>query len=464
MGTDRPNILFIFADQLRADALGCTGAWVETPNIDAIAAEGTLFSSCYTNSPVCVPARLSLATGRYPHNTNVWKNCPHTMPEETATWMQAIRREGYRTSLFGKTHLHPHSGDLRDREYLLHAYGMDDVDEIGGPRASRNLLSHMTARWQSLGLWETYRKDYDERFGNKPWVARPSPLPLEEYADIYVGQRAKEYLEKYRRPEPWFCWVSFGGPHEPWDAPEPYAGQYSPVSMPDPISPSPPERAIGPGGRTGRLQHLLETHPASGNLTKEEIAAMRANYAGSVTLIDDQIGEIVQTVKKRGEWDNTVVLLSSDHGEMNGDFGLIYKENFLDSAARIPMIARIPGGIGGAVHEGSVELMDAGPTLAELAGAEMEHRQFGISLVPVLVDESAAHRDSALSEIHGETMLVNGKWKAVINDRGEIYMLFDREADPAEISNLAGHPDLASIEDSLRLRMLERIASSHLSC
>ena len=123
-------------DQQRWDAMGCSGGWVRTPNLDRIASEGVQFTNCVTNAPVCIPARVSLATGLYPHNTGVWKNTRYDLPPESPTWMQALRAAGYRTSLFGKTHLHHHSGDLRDREHLLYAYGLDDVDEIGGPRTS----------------------------------------------------------------------------------------------------------------------------------------------------------------------------------------------------------------------------------------------------------------------------------------------------------------------------------------
>ncbi|MBT3601998.1 MAG: sulfatase-like hydrolase/transferase, partial [Candidatus Latescibacteria bacterium] len=128
---EKPNLLLIMTDQQRWDAMGCSGGWVDTPNMDRIAADGVRFSNCVTNSPVCIPARLSLATGLYPHNTGVWQNMGHTLSPNANTWMQAVRNAGYRTSLFGKTHLHPHGGDLRDREHLMHAYGLDDVNEIG---------------------------------------------------------------------------------------------------------------------------------------------------------------------------------------------------------------------------------------------------------------------------------------------------------------------------------------------
>jgi choline-sulfatase len=455
----QPNILFLMTDQQRWDTLGPAGSWVRTPHLDRIAAEGVRFSRCVTNSPVCIPMRVSLATGRYPHNTRIWRNLAYDMPPQTQTWIQAIRDAGYRTSLFGKTHLHRHTGDLRDREHLLHAYGLDDVDEIGGPRASAKVLSHMTARWQALGLWEDYQRDYEERFRLKPHMVRPSALPLEQYADVYVGQRAVEYLRAYDRPQPWFCWVSFGGPHEPWDAPEPYASTYDPQRMPPPV-PRPERSHDRPRGVLDeRLAQALRLDPG-------DVAAMRANYAGKVTLIDDQIGHILQVVADRGEWDNTVIAFVSDHGEMNGDYGLLYKSNFLNGAVRVPLLVRTPetahSAIAGQVHDGPVETFDLGPTLVDLAGGTLRHRHFARSLLPQLSDPTLPHRDEALSEIHGEIMILNHRFKMALNRQGQPYLFYDLQQDPDETRNLAGLPEVRAQETELRLRLLERIVGAQI--
>ena len=451
-----PNILLLMTDQQRWDAMGCSGDWVQTPNLDRIAGEGVLFTNCVTTSPVCIPTRLSLATGLYPHNTGVWNNMNHTMPAETPTWMQAVREAGYRTSLFGKTHLHPHNGDLREREGLMNAYGLDDVNEIGGPRASANVLSHMTAEWEAKGLWDGYRADYRERFSTKPYLVRPSTLGLENYADVYVGQQAKQYLQNYDRQEPWCCSVSFGGPHEPWDTPEPYASMYDPETMP-PAVPRPPvgER---PRGHLDRLMQRMNPKFESG-----EIGRLRANYAGNVTLIDDQIGEILDAIEARGELDNTIIVHTSDHGEMNGDYGLIYKGNFLNGAVRIPLLVRTPDSTNsGSICESPVEWIDIGPTLVESAGGKLVHRQFGKSLCPVLTNPEVTHRDFAISEIQGEIMLLNQEWKAALNVNGEVYLLFDVENDPNETENLAGRPEVADVETALRLQILERLMQTQL--
>lgn len=450
----RPNLLLLMTDQQRADALGCAGGWVQTPHLDRIATEGVRFANCVTNSPVCIPARLSLATGLYPHNTWVWDNQNHTLDPDTPTWMQAVRAAGYRTSLFGKTHLHPHNGDLRDRESLLHAYGLDDVNEIGGPRASARVLSHMTARWQARGLWQAYQQDMEDRFASKPHVARPSPLPLEEYADVYVGQQARQYLAAYDRHEPWCCWVSFGGPHEPWDTPEPWASQYDGKAMP--AAAPLPDWTQDPARPRGYLHERLASPPT---LEAGDVAAMRANYAGNVSLIDDQIGTILATIEARGELDNTIIIVTSDHGELNGDFGLIYKSCLLDGAARVPLIVRTPQSAqaGGTVVDTPAEWMDVGRTLADAAGASLAYSQFGRTLLPTVADPEQPHRREAICEHQGEIMLLDEHWKGVLNRQGQLYMLFDHTTDPLEQDNLAGTGQVERVQADIRQRILEHL-------
>ncbi|TLS49113.1 hypothetical protein FE782_27105 [Paenibacillus antri] len=452
----KPNILFVMTDQLRADALGKTGGWVRTPNLDRLAAEGMLFGGCVTNAPVCIPARVSLATGLYPHQTGVWGNMEYDLPVRSDTWMQAIRNQGYRTSIIGKTHLHRHKGDLRDRESFMHAYGFDDVNEIGGPRASMHVGSQMTDEWKKAGQWDRYIQDYEERFADKPYTAKPSVLPLELYADVYVGTKAKEYLRDYAHDQPWFCMVSFGGPHEPWDTPEPYASLYDPSEMPLPIP-----RTEAEGARpNGYLDFLFKDPAHSPAATPEEIAAMRANYAGNVTLIDEQIGGILEVLEARGVLDRTVILFTSDHGEMNGDHGLIYKESFLNSAVRVPLLIWTPhirkSRHAGTVYPGLVELIDVGPTLCELAGTALHYPQCGKSLVPVLEAPESTHREDALVEIHGEAMLQTSEWKLAVNAEGAPYLLFSLQEDPTEQRNLVDLPDFRHIVEALMRRVSER--------
>jgi arylsulfatase len=448
----KPNILFIMCDQLRADALGCTGNWVKTPNIDRIAREGVRFSNCVTNAPVCIPARVSLATGHYPHNTGIWDNCPFDLPEGAPTWMSAIRDAGYRTSLFGKTALHRRGPDIRKFEYVLNSYGLDDVDEIRGPRASVDTICHMTARWDSLGLLEAYRNDIKERTGKNKTLVRPSPLPLVEYYDVYVGQRAKNYLHNYKRPEPWFCWVSFAGPHEPWDTPEPYASMYRAEDMPAPLE-RPRLRDRGPKGE-------LDRKFAESSREIDNAQELRASYAGKVTLIDDQVGQILEEIETRGESGRTVILFTSDHGEMNGDYDLIHKSNFLNPAVRIPLIVRAPvmkgSSLAGKTIDSPVELFDAGPTLTDVAGGKINYPHFARSLAPLLRDPKAEHRQFAISEFALEMMYLDREWKLMLNLEGEPYRLFDVKKDPHEMEDLIGRKESEALIAELKRKLLER--------
>jgi choline-sulfatase len=406
---------------------------------------------------MCVPARVSLATGLYPHNTQVWENTSYNLPKRYPTWMQSIRKAGYRTSMFGKTHLHAHSGDLRDREGLLRNCGFDDIDEIAGPRASTKVLTHMTERWERKGLWQAYKDDLKARSKGNRLVPRPSVLPVEEYADTYVGQQAKRYLKSYDRKEPWFCWVGFGGPHEPWDAPEPYASMYDPADMPSPISLS----SDSAKRKRGVLDKRLKSAP---DLSSSGIAALRANYAGNITLIDDQVGQILAVLSERREIDNTIIAFSSDHGEMNGDYGLFYKGVFLNGAVRVPLLIRTPTTMdkrfANKAHSVPVEWIDIGPTLVDLAGGVNSKKSFAKSLVPMLDGSSETHRDFAISECLGEIMYLDEEWKLCLNKKGLPYLLFNLQKDPDETVNRVMDKGTRNVQADIRMRILEHMVTT----
>lgn len=446
-----PNILFLMADQMRADALGLVNGWTKTPNLDQLAREGFLFRGVMTNSAECIPARFSLALGLYPHQTGVWQNGIYTLNPECPNWMQAVEQAGYRTSLFGKTHLHPHEGDLRERLHLMHSYGLQVVDETTGPHASVHVLSNMTQSWQEQGLWERYRQDVIDRVNTKRYIARPSVLDAKQHYDTYVGEQATRHLADLQDRQPWFCWVSFAGPHEPWDAPEPYVSLYENAAIPPPVP-----RMRGHEHVYGLLRRAFDSAYYSPPLLPEEVRAMRGNYAGNVTLIDEQIGNILEVVRKRGELDRTLVVFTSDHGEMNGDQGLIYKANFLDPVLQVPLIIRPPGGAAGGRHELSTvaELMDVGATIVDYAGGSLAASSCSRSLRPLVEGRATRHREFAVSEFLDYTAVVNQQWKAEFGPDGEPALLFDRVRDPLEQVNLAGDSRFAGLAARLRERLI----------
>jgi arylsulfatase len=421
------------ADQFRADAIGSIGAYTRTPNLDRLAGEGWLFTNAFANSPECIPSRISLAVGLYPHQTGVDQNMRCTLDPSHPNWMQAIAAAGYRTSFFGKSHLHPHEGDIRDRLPLMHKYGLQTVDETTGPHASASVRSNMTELWERRGLWDTFRADIHERHA-KPFVARPSPLPLDLYYDCYVGGRARAYLETLSSG-PWFCCVSFGGPHEPWDAPAHYATMYATNDMPAPRPRMPRVKEL-----RGLLKQRYSSTYFTPDLNNDDIAALRANYAGNVTLIDDQIGEIVGILRRRGELDRTLVVFTSDHGEMNGDYGLLYKSNFFDPAIKIPLIIAPPR-IGGRKATGKlssalVELMDVGATLTDYADAQPMPSQ-ARSLRPLVEDRKSAHRPISVSEFAGHTCAITPELKIEFDPHLNPVLAFDRIGDAEEQNDVS---------------------------
>jgi choline-sulfatase len=384
--------------------------------------------------------------GRYPFQHRVWDNRKYTLSPTAETWMQALRAAGYRTSVFGKVHVFPEKGDLREQEWLVNAYGFDDVDQVAGPKASIASRSNLTELLREAGVYEAFKEDLKDRLATKKWVVRPSPLPFELYPDVYVARKAEQYLKEYDRDQPWFCWVGFPGPHEPWDAPEPYASRYSPDAMP----PAAPRMERLKPEPTGFLdKRLADPIPFEDG----DVAKMRANYAGSVSLIDDEIARILRVVEERGELDRTVIAFASDHGEMNGDHGLIYKRTFMNGAVRIPLLIRPPDDDGfarGAVSTAPVELMDVGVTLLRLAGTRRSGRSRGRSLVPVLKNPDREHRPVAVAGLRKEIMVASREWRMVINRAGEPYVLFDLRNDPDDSMNLMGDPAYDGIVAKLR--------------
>lgn len=450
----RPNILFIMADQFRSDVMSCVGGSAQTPNLDALAAEGVCFTNCCTAAPLCVPARISMMTGKYPHTTGVWDNADYALSPEANLWTKVIHAQGYGSGLFGKTHLHTDFGDMISREPIVQGYGFDTVNEVSGPHSTCQTRTHMSEEWKAKGVWEAYCSDMLSR--TKVPCAKPSPLPLEDYYDVYVGRKGREFLEQYHEDKPWFCHVSFGGPHEPWDTPEPYASMYRPEDMPAPLPHIQESTADRPRGEYDRIYAKKEIR-----CSKEAAGEIRANYCGGVTLIDKMIGEIIDTIKKRGEWENTVVLFTSDHGEMNGDHGFVNKRNFLRPSLNIPLILRTPETAkkGGRISDALVSLLDIGPTLAELAGGTLEYAQCGKSLGPVL-EGAAEHRSYILSEYAGEIMYMDREWKMVTNKAGEPYLLFDMQKDPQELQNLIGAPEYETVVVTLERKLMRAIAEN----
>ena len=323
----------------------------------------------------------------------------------------------------------------------MHERGWEYVHETPGPMAAVTTRSYLSRYWEERGLWRVYQEDYARRSREGGAIAVwPSPLPEEDFMDSYVAARAVEWLQQVDTARPFCAWIAFGGPHTPWDAPGHYATMHDPADVPDPIpAPEPPdwlpayarERML-----TGRDERF----------TAEVSRRCMANYGGKVTLIDDCIGRILDTLAARGLAENTLVIFWSDHGEMGGDHLRHSKIVFYDSSARIPMILRWPAAIcAGQVSEALVEQIDVFGTVLEAAGAASE-RAFAKSLLPLARGETELSHDAVFSEVQRTVMARDERYKYAVDPQGRGYQLHDMEADPFEQRNLVGHPDFTEVE------------------
>ena len=328
-GTARnvPHVLVVMLDQLRADSLGCAGhPVIRTPAIDGIAAQGLRFTGVHTVSPVCQPSRVSFATGRYPHNHGIWYNRGE-LPVNYPTYFTALRGAGYTTAVIGKSHLWSHRrvAHLREGEPYLQALGFDTIDEIGGPRGTCATDSGYSDYLRDKGLFELFVSDTSERVADTT-ITRPAPFDEADHMDAYVGRRAVQCVDAFPENRPTCLFVNFPGPHDPWDAPGRYAAMYDPSHSPPPI-PIPERPRTLPDHAAAKLDFAPEP-----GLTAEVVAAIRANYGGKVSFVDDWCRRIFDAYAARGWLDDLLVIITSDDGEMAGDHGRVYKRSFHESA------------------------------------------------------------------------------------------------------------------------------------
>ncbi len=464
----RPNILLLFSDQHRADAMGCAGhPVVQTPNLDRLAAQGTRFANGYCATPLCHPSRVSLATGRWPHNTGTATNSEGYLHPATPMISHALRDAGYRTALLGKLHLrHGARAGSPECDRWLAAAGYDDFMPVHGKAWScvfeePDFDAHL--RYLSTtGKLEAFRRDYRER-NFAGWMfpdveprpkgyAAPSPLDPHEHQDGFITRKACEWIEQADDDRPFFCWVNWGGPHDPWDAPGRFGTMYDPAAMPPPI----------PDSLEGAPAKLRE-HSAKymTGMPAEAWRDVKAQYYGSISFIDDGVGQILAALDRRGLADSTVVVYASDHGEMMFDHNMLTKWVMYEASAQVPLIVRAPGGAAGRTVEAPISLLDLAPTLLDLAG--VDRSAMGVLHGESLAGELAGGPERAdravFCEMHHTKMIRRGRWKYSTDPRYEVDQLFDLEEDPDELVNLAGRPEhaerVARFRDELLRWMIE---------
>jgi len=464
--TDQPNILILFSDQHRHDALGAAGNdSIRTPNLDRLAARGVRFTDAHTTSPLCAPARNSFISGKYPHNHHRW-GFGDPLPADDESVFRHLQDAGYYTSHVGKSHYKGGVDDLRENEPYMYERGFDFVHETTGQWGAQDIDSYMTDRWEEAGLLETFREDYRRRREESGlW---PSPLPWEEHMDSYVCRRGVEFVEEYDRDDPFCLFVGIPGPHDPMDPPRKFADWYDANDVPTPVEPGDHGEWLPENARE-HMEREGWAGPKGVNwwrpgMSAEQFREWRAFYYAKVSLIDHWIGEMLDTLERRGMLEDTIVVYTSDHGELAGDHGMLGKRTHLANSVRIPLIVSYPDEYAsGAQTDALAELIDVVPTVLEAAGAGEDAQTDGQSLTAVLEspgDQEREPREVVLSEVadrDGETktMVATKDYRYAIDGDGEGYLLFDRSEAPDELTNYVGHPDYESVEADLRDRLLE---------
>jgi choline-sulfatase len=434
--TSPPNILLIMTDQQRGDCLGCDGNPVlETPYLDQLAAEGTLFRHAYSAVPSCIPARATLLTGMDQWHTGLlgmgaaWgpirSDYAHTLPGELA-------RGGYHTQGIGKMHFKPARALNGFHHTILDEHHMDQPGQVSDYK-----------RWFEQHKTESYGI-HDHGLDWNSWMARPSHLPEHLHPTHWTAQQAIDFLARRDPTKPFFLKVSFVRPHSPYDPPQRYYDLYKDQPIPAPhigvwaaVNDDPVEAAKIDAWR--------------GRRSAEEIRRARACYYGNITFIDHQIGRLLLELRyhHRAAWDNTLVVFLSDHGDMLGDHHLWRKAYAYEGSARIPMIVRPPNTWTiprGQVLEPVVELRDVMPTLLEAAGLEVPPTCQGQSMLPLVLGRPGVCWRPYLHGEHGLAYHTTGQANHYLTDGRTKYIwfpylgheqLFDLEADPGECRDLA---------------------------
>jgi arylsulfatase A-like enzyme len=446
----RPNIVFMFPDQLRPDFLSCYGAaFIDTPNIDWLAQNGVRYERAYSASPVCVPARTALLTGMNAIRNGVTDNLRAVRADYNAvgirTWPQLFSDVGYYTAAVGKMHFYP--WDAR------HGFQYRVIAEDKRWLQVRDDYYHFL---KEHGLRKLHGNEHEGYYENKGAVV--SRIPWEYSWDRFVGQEACRFIENYGEDGPFAMMVGFPGPHCPYDPSPEFLEGFSPDDMPDSI----PEV---PGDTPLLRQNIIDNNKRPWNgvdhteFTEENKKKIRAHYCGLVKQIDYEVGEIINTLRSKGLLDNTILIFSTDHADYLGDHNLIGKASFYETAMKIPLIVSGPGVEKGKTSSELVELRDVTATMLGFAGIEIPDYMDSQPL-PGLGFTNQPPRDRIFGMLTEGWMIFDGEWKLAKYDTGEI-VLFNLKDDPNEQNNLVSAPAWSHVYRRLDAELTQELLESY---
>lgn len=453
----RPNIVLIFSDQHRGDALGCAGnGVVKTPHLDKLAAEGVVFTNCHTSSPLCMPARASLLSGLYVNEHGAWGN-RHEANRFGQSHVRNIRDAGYCTAVIGKTHFsvpQADGGHVREREHLLRDWGYEvthQVEETIPSPTNRCHYADFLAERNKLQVYEDECRTW--RLGQqycslRPWEHTPWLLEEDEHMDAYIADTAVKWIESYSETRPFYLQAAFTGPHPPFNAPAAYRDLFDPVDMPHAIMEA-PAAPVSP-----QVSAMLQRRGLYG-MTEGQSRLMTSHYYAKVAFVDHAIGKVLEALADKGLMDNTWIIYTSDHGEMLGDHRLCQKVVFYEGALNIPLIVRPPGGARARSSRGLTDHFDITRTMVEVASAARLAKDHGVSLVPRVAggedtDDADRGKEVVFSEVNLYSMVRTERYKLTAGSVShEPLEFYDLEDDPHELRNLVDDPGHAEMRSHL---------------
>ncbi len=478
----RPNILFICTDQQRGDSLQCTGAhWAVTPNIDRLASQGALFRHCYVQNPVCSPSRASLFTGKYVASHGLYANGV-PLPAHQRLFTRTLADTGYDCGMIGKQHLSPcdswQTEPRKDDGYRIFEWAH-------GP--NHRALENEYHRWLRTAQPDIYAEIFPDRganenteYGNRAKAGTPiDRVPKEAHYSHWVAERAIDFIAHPRRDNEPFCLVAnFFDPHHPFGAPQEFRDLIDADAIPEPntfaeeLDNKPaPHRDYSEKSYSG-------TAPGFQEYSADEIREIRAQYWAMIALVDHEVGRILDALQQSGEADNTLVVFTSDHGEMLGNHQQLLKgPQLYDDLTRVPLIVRWPDVIEAGCHiDALVQWVDLPATLLEATGCAKGRGVQGESLLSLMEGKHKGWRQWAISEYRYSgfatdplimtTMLRYQHWKLIVwhgnpatggvRD-GELYNLAE---DPGELNNLYHHPEFTDKRRFMKGKLLDVLAET----
>ncbi len=458
---DRPNILFILTDQQRLDSMRCYGNdWIQTPSLDALADQSFVFENCYVTQPVCTPARASIMTGLYPQTTGlIGNNKP--LGRDTKTIAEMISGD-YLCAYYGKWHL----GDD-----AIPQHGFEEwlsVEDFHRHQYTRKEYRFREADYNGF-LRENGVEPPPPDVSYEKWFPGAN-LPEELTQAAYLGNEASRFIREHGQSahasRPFMLYVSYFEPHPP------YTGPLNDLYDPDEISVGPAFLQRPEGGAL--VNRLRADYYMGGNLnplgaeggdvhdtsTEAGWRKLRAQYFANVTLVDRSVGRILQALEESGQADNTIVVFTSEHGEMAGDHGMLEKRSLYEEASRVPLLVRIPWLNSGQERiGGSIGQVDFVPTLLELVGDAIPDHLQGQSRAAVLRGDAGLEDNDVFVQWNGMgdrnlgtpsiNRMVSLPWRSVVTgDRWKLNLcpgdqceLYDLNTDPHELNNLFNQPE-----------------------